>query len=221
MLQKHSPFFKFMLGSVLVLAVASQIGCIAFLEDPQQARETLLSAELLALLAAGNGGTEFGTPQGGGEAGAEGTVLRSQDGRFSVTIPAGAMQEGDTEQFSIMRYNLSSEALPNGFLPVSYVYQVTPSYAFRKKVRITMSVDESEVSANNLDLMGTRGFSYSTTATAEDTGRLAGWEAFESDVASQEVRFETRFRVLIALWNARGDSRHGVGNRDGCNLRCA
>ncbi len=184
--------FRILAPSILFGALAFCSGCIALMEDPDKIRETPVTAEVLALIVAGQGGSEFGTPQGGGEAGAEGTQLRSDDGRFTVTIPPGAMQDGDTTDFSITRYNLSSEALPSGFLPVSYVYQVSPSYVFQKKVRVTIAVDESEISANNLQISGTRGFSYSTSSSEEDAGRLSGWEAFESNITSQEVQFATR-----------------------------
>ncbi|WP_167881856.1 hypothetical protein [Leptospira jelokensis] len=49
-------------------------------------------------------------------------------------IPTGAMDE--TREFTITKYTSSSQAFPSGYIPTSPVYEITPSYRFKKDVSV-------------------------------------------------------------------------------------
>ncbi len=128
---------------------------------------------------------------GGGAAGADGAVLTSDDNRFSVMIPPGAMDS--EEEFTITRYSLSDNSLSYGYIPTAYSYEVTPSYRFKKEVTVSIKMDTSRINSLNLNKDASMGFISSSTSDSENSGRIfGGWDGTSSRISGDSVVFETR-----------------------------
>lgn len=151
------------------------------------------SGEELVFLAASGLSNQFletAEPAGSGIAGPSGTSIKSTDGRFSIFIPKGAMDE--EVQFSITKYNANTKVLPGSYIPTVDVYQVTPSYRFKIPITINMILDEASIQFYNLEKTKSIGFSISSTSPENDTNRFPSWNAHESSISGDKLVFTTK-----------------------------
>lgn len=156
--------------------------CIALLDFSKEADKKL---ETLGIVAGSVANV------GGGTAGPSGTKIASDDGQFEVLIPPGAMDEEKT--FSIKRYTLAPTSLPNGYIPTTDAYEITPSYRFKKDVVISITQDTEKIEALNLSKQKSQGFIYSTTSDADNSGRLSGgWDGTRTTSTSDKLQFQSR-----------------------------
>lgn len=147
----------------------------------------------------GNGGShlaslsikEAGIFAGSGSSGPSGTTISSSDGLFSVFIPSGAMDEEKT--FEITKYVPNTDALPTGYFPTTPLYEITPSYKFKKDVTITITLDSDKVNSLNLSRKKSQGFVLSQTPEEDNSGRITGgWNASHTSVSGDKVTLRTR-----------------------------
>lgn len=129
---------------------------------------------------------------GGGDAGPAGVSLTSSDGLMTVFIPAGAMNS--EESFTFTRYTPEAGALPPGYLPTTPVYEISPSYVFAKDVTISITLNDDQIRALNLQKDRTTAFAATTTQPESDAGRLAGngWEGRTSNIDGDRLVITTR-----------------------------
>lgn len=158
------------------------ISCIALLDFSKEADKKL---ETLGLVVGS------ATSVGSATAGPAGTLIKSSDGNFEVLIPPGAMDEEKT--FSIKKYTVTPTSLPNGFIPTTDAYEVTPSYRFKKDVVISLTQDVEKIEALNLVKNKSQGFIYSTTADASNAGRVSGgWDGTLTSASTDKIQFQSR-----------------------------
>lgn len=159
--------------------------CIAFLDFNRNQNEFSKDSLLLLL-----GSKEVGVSAGGGTAGPSGTRIQSSDGLFTILIPEGAMDE--TVDFKITKYDSTQAPLPSGFVPTSSIYQVTPSYKFKKDVVVTITLDRAKAQSMNLNFGKSRGFHVSTTNAEPDALRMPGWAGVNTTLDSESLVFHTK-----------------------------
>ncbi|TGK95856.1 fibronectin type III [Leptospira brenneri] len=159
--------------------------CIAFL-DFNRSKNEFSKDSLLVLL----GSNDVGVPAGGGTADPSGTRIQSSDELFTILIPEGAMDE--TVDFKITKYNSTQAPLPSGFVPTSSIYQVTPSYKFKKEVVVTITLDRAKAQSMNLNFGKSRGFHASSTNTEPDGLRMPGWAGVNTTLESESIVFYTK-----------------------------
>ncbi|EKJ88751.1 fibronectin type III domain protein [Leptospira meyeri serovar Hardjo str. Went 5] len=158
------------------------VSCIAFLDFSKESDKKLQELGLIA-------GSV--TSVGSVTAGPAGTMIKSTDGNFEVLIPPGAMDEEKT--FSIKKYTFAPASLPNGYIPTTDAYEVTPSYRFKKDVVITITQETEKIEALNLAKQKSQGFVYSTTSDSDNSGRVTGgWDAGLTSVSSDKIQFQSR-----------------------------
>ncbi|TGL45599.1 fibronectin type III domain-containing protein [Leptospira perdikensis] len=158
--------------------------CIAFLDNFSSGinpKEEQLKQ--LGLLGAG-------VSMGSKEVGPGGAIFTSADGFIRIMIPSGAMDE--TREFTITKYSPASQALPSGYIPTSPVYEITPSYRFKKDVSVSIIVNSSQIQSLNLVSNKTIGFSASTTSPDTTSGRFPDWSSHDSQLESDRINFTTR-----------------------------
>ncbi|TGM63469.1 PKD domain-containing protein [Leptospira meyeri] len=159
--------------------------CIAFL-DFNRSKNEFSKDSLLVLL----GSNDLGVPAGGGTADPSGTRIQSSDELFTILIPEGAMDE--TVEFKITKYNSTQAPLPSGFVPTSSIYQVTPSYKFKKEVVVTITLDRAKAQSMNLNFSKSRGFHASNMNTEPDGLRMPGWAGVRTTLESEQIVFHTK-----------------------------
>ncbi|MCW7479800.1 fibronectin type III domain-containing protein [Leptospira kanakyensis] len=159
--------------------------CIAFLDFNRNQNEFSKDSLLLLL-----GSKDVGVPAGGGTAGSSGTRIQSSDELFTILIPEGAMDE--TVDFKITKYDSTQAPLPSGFVPTSSIYQVTPSYKFKKDVVVTITLDRAKAQSMNLNFGKSRGFHVSTKSTEPDAERMPGWAGVNTTLESESIVFQTK-----------------------------
>lgn len=158
------------------------VSCIAFLDFSKASDKKLQALGLVA-------GSV--TSVGSVTAGPAGTMIKSTDGNFEVLIPPGAMDEEKT--FSIKKYNFAPSSLPNGYIPTTEAYEITPSYRFKKDVVISIVQETEKIEALNLAKQKSQGFIYSTTPDNDNSGRVTGgWDAGLTSVSSDKIQFQSR-----------------------------
>lgn len=177
---------------IIFISLLLLSNCIGIVQDELGKKDEPVDSRMLSLIASGLAGTEIGDPVGGGEATNLGTTILSDDGRFRIDIPEGAVPEGESPTFSIRRIATQSNVLPTGFMPTSSVYRVTPSYAFLKDVRITIVQDPATIAANGLQQSRSLGFSWSQTQSTPEVARFPGWAGHDSTLLGDSVSFKTR-----------------------------
>lgn len=123
------------------------------------------------------------------EVGPEGAIFTSSDGLLRIMIPSGAMDE--TREFTITKYTPSTQALPSGYIPTSPVYEITPSYRFKKEVSVSVVVNSSQIQSLNLLSNKTVGFSASTTSPDGTSGRFPDWSSHDSYLEVDRINFTT------------------------------
>ncbi|MCW7468810.1 fibronectin type III domain-containing protein [Leptospira kanakyensis] len=159
--------------------------CIGFLDFNRNQNEFSKDSLLLLL-----GSKDVGVPAGGGTAGPSGTRIQSSDELFTILIPEGAMEE--TVDFKITKYDSTQAPLPSGFVPTSSIYQVTPSYKFKKDVVVTITLDRAKAQSMNLNFGKSRGFHVSTTNAEPDAERMPGWAGVNTTLDSESIVFQTK-----------------------------
>lgn len=128
---------------------------------------------------------------GSGKSGPSGATIQSTDGLFSVFIPEGAMQEETT--FEIVKYEPPTNSLPKGYFPTTQLYEITPSYKFKKDVIITLTLDSDRVSSLNLSKKKSQGFVISHTPEEDNSGRITGgWNAGRTSLNGDKLTIYTR-----------------------------
>lgn len=159
--------------------------CIAFLDFNRNQNEFSKDSLLLLL-----GSKDVGVPAGGGTGTPSGTRIQSSDALFTILIPEGAMDE--TVDFKITKYDATQAPLPSGYVPTSSIYQITPSYQFKKDVIVTITLDRAKAQSMNLNFGKSRGFHVSTTSTEPDALRMPGWAGVNTSLDSERIGFQTR-----------------------------
>ncbi|TGM87125.1 PKD domain-containing protein [Leptospira bouyouniensis] len=159
--------------------------CIAFLDFNRNQNEFSKDSLLLLL-----GSKDVGVPAGGGTGTPSGTRIQSSDALFTILIPEGAMDE--TVDFKITKYDATQAPLPSGYVPTSSIYQITPSYQFKKDVIVTITLDRAKAQSMNLHFGKSRGFHVSTTSTEPDALRMPGWAGVNTSLDSERIVFQTR-----------------------------
>ncbi|ABZ94500.1 Hypothetical lipoprotein [Leptospira biflexa serovar Patoc strain 'Patoc 1 (Ames)'] len=158
------------------------VSCIAFLDFSKEADKKLESLGLVATSALNVGSAT---------AGPSGKSITSDDGKFQVLIPPGAMDEEKT--FSIRRFEITNSSLPNGYIPTTDAYEITPSYRFKKDVVITISQNVEKIEALNLAKNKAQGFVNSTTSDSDNSGRVSGgWDGSLTTASSDKIQFQSR-----------------------------
>ncbi|EKJ88321.1 fibronectin type III domain protein [Leptospira meyeri serovar Hardjo str. Went 5] len=159
--------------------------CIAFL-DFNRSKNEFSNDSLIVLL----GSNYAGVPAGGGTADPSGTRIQSSDELFTILIPEGAMDE--TVDFKITKYNSTQVPLPSGFVPTSSIYEVTPSFQFKKEVVVTITLDRAKAQSMNLNFGKSRGFHASNMNTEPDGLRMPGWAGVNTTLESESIVFHTK-----------------------------
>ncbi|TGL67430.1 fibronectin type III domain-containing protein [Leptospira jelokensis] len=159
--------------------------CIAFLDFNRNQNEFSKDSLLLLL-----GSKDVGVAAGGGTGTPSGTRIQSSDALFTILIPEGAMDE--TVDFKITKYDATQAPLPSGYVPTSSIYQITPSYQFKKDVIVTITLDRAKAQSMNLNFGKSRGFHVSTTSTEPDALRMPGWAGVNTSLDSERIVFQTR-----------------------------
>ncbi|MCW7469261.1 fibronectin type III domain-containing protein [Leptospira kanakyensis] len=159
--------------------------CIAFL-DFNRTNNEFSKDSLLVLL----GSKDVGVPAGGGTGTPSGTRIQSSDELFTILIPEGAMEE--TVDFKITKYESTQAPLPSGYVPTSSIYQITPSYQFKKEVLVTITLDRAKAQSMNLNFGKSRGFHVSTKGTEPDAERMPGWAGVNTTLESESIVFQTK-----------------------------
>ncbi|TGM01933.1 fibronectin type III domain-containing protein [Leptospira jelokensis] len=159
--------------------------CIAFLDFNRNQNEFSKDSLLLLL-----GSKDVGVPAGGGTGTPSGTRIQSSDALFTILIPEGAMDE--TVDFKITKYDATQAPLPSGYVPTSAIYQITPSYQFKKDVIVTITLDRAKAQSMNLNFGKSRGFHVSATSTEPDALRMPGWAGVNTSLDSERIVFHTR-----------------------------
>ncbi|TGK50449.1 hypothetical protein EHQ16_05800 [Leptospira kanakyensis] len=159
--------------------------CIAFL-DFNRTNNEFSKDSLLVLL----GSKDVGVPAGGGTGTPSGTRIQSSDELFTILIPEGAMEE--TVDFKITKYESTQAPLPSGYVPTSSIYQITPSYQFKKEVLVTITLDRAKAQSMNLNFGKSRGFHVSTKSTEPDAERMPGWAGVNTTLESERIVFQTK-----------------------------
>ncbi|TGL39020.1 fibronectin type III domain-containing protein [Leptospira perdikensis] len=159
--------------------------CIAFLDFNRNQNEFSKDSLLLLL-----GSNNVGVPAGGGTADPSGTRFQSSDGLFTILIPEGAMDE--TVDFKITKYDSTQAPLPSGYVPTSSIYQVTPSYKFKKEVVVTIALDRAKAQSMNLNFGKSRGFHVSNTNSETEALRMPGWAGVNTTLDSENIVFHTK-----------------------------
>lgn len=158
------------------------VSCIAFLDFTKEADKKLESLGLVATSAIN---------MGSATAGPAGKSIISDDGKFQVLIPPGAMDEEKT--FSIKRFEFTNNSLPNGYIPTTDAYEITPSYRFKKDVVITIAQNVEKIEALNLSKNKAQGFVHSTTSDSDQSGRVSGgWDGSVTTAKSDTIQFQSR-----------------------------
>lgn len=158
------------------------VSCIAFLDFSKESDKKLQELGLVA-------GSV--TSVGSVTAGPAGTMIKSTDGNFEVLIPPGAMDEEKT--FSIKKYNFAPSSLPNGYIPTTEAYEITPSYRFKKDVVISIVQETEKIEALNLAKQKSQGFIYSTTPDSDNSGRVTGgWDTGLTTASGDKIQFQSR-----------------------------
>lgn len=128
---------------------------------------------------------------GSGKSGPSGTTIQSTDGLFSVFIPEGAM-DGE-ESFEITKYDPPSNSLPQGYFPTTQLYEITPSYRFKKDVIVTITLDSDKLSSLNLNKKKSQGFVISQTPEDSNSGRITGgWNTGRTSINGDKITITTR-----------------------------
>lgn len=158
------------------------VSCVAFLDFSKETNKKLESLGII---------TASAMNVGSGTVGPSGKSISSDDGKFQVLIPPGAMDEEKT--FSIRRYQLANSSLPNGYIPTTDAYEVTPSYRFKKDVVITIAQNVEKIEALNLAKAKSQGFIHTTTSDSDDSGRVSGgWDGSFSTQSADSIQFQSR-----------------------------
>lgn len=181
---------------LLVAVGFSFMGCLGVLNAPQSEKPQNQLA--LAAIAASNSPLPGGTVVATGRVGPEGGSLRSEDGRVHVNIPAGAMDS--SVDFAVARYTPTTNALPQGYFPTSPVYQIVPSFSFKKDVSVSIVIDGEQIQNLNLSRGKTAGFMMSSSATEANSIRLPGWSGVvDSRLQGDRLFINTRtFSIFTA-----------------------
>ncbi|EMY61022.1 fibronectin type III domain-containing protein [Leptospira terpstrae] len=169
---------------ILSILIISQfmVSCIAFLDFSKEADKKLETLGIVASSVANVGSAT---------AGPSGKTIASEDGQFEVLIPPGAMEEEKT--FTIKRYTLAPTSLPNGYIPTTDAYEITPSYRFKKDVVISITQDTGKIEALNLVKQRSQGFIYTTTSDSDNSGRVSGgWDSSLTTGSSDKLQFQSR-----------------------------
>lgn len=159
--------------------------CIAFL-DFNRTNNEFSKDSLLILL----GSKDVGVSAGGGTGSPSGTRIQSSDELFTILIPEGAMDE--TVDFKITKYDSTQAPLPSGYVPTSSIYQVTPSYQFKKEVLVTITLDRAKAQSMNLNFAKSRGFHVSTVSAEPNAERMPGWAGVNTTLESERIVFQTK-----------------------------
>ncbi|TGL37414.1 fibronectin type III domain-containing protein [Leptospira perdikensis] len=131
-----------------------------------------------------------GVPVGGGTAGSQGARIQSQDELFTILIPQGAMEE--SVDFQITRYNANQTPFQSGYIPTSYIYEVTPSYVFKKDITVTITLDANKTQSMNLRLLKSKGFHLTSAGSSDGGSVLAGWSGTNSSLDGERVVIQTK-----------------------------
>ncbi|TGK44683.1 FG-GAP repeat protein [Leptospira andrefontaineae] len=123
---------------------------------------------------------------GSGTIGPNGGSIISSDKKFQLFIPANALDK--TIEFQINKFtNLNDDALPNSYFPSSEVYEITPSYNFKKAVNISIVMDSSKIANLGLSKNKSLGFSAISTNSSKESAIINGWVAGNSKVLNDRV----------------------------------
>ncbi|TGL50263.1 fibronectin type III [Leptospira kemamanensis] len=175
-----------MKNRIWILLTTFVIGnCIAFL-DFNRTNNEFSKDSLLILL----GSKDVGVSAGGGTGSPSGTRIQSSDELFTILIPEGAMEE--TVDFKITKYDSTQAPLPSGYVPTSSIYQVTPSYQFKKEVLVTITLDRAKAQSMNLNFGKSRGFHVSTMSAEPNAERMPGWAGVNATLESERIVFQTK-----------------------------
>lgn len=168
-------------NALFLLALSLCLRCIGVLqtEDASSRNELLLA---LGLVASGSPGA-----MGGGTIGPEGGELHSFDGQFAVAIPAGALNE--SVEFRISAFVPEEGRGPDGAI-LTTAYEVTPSYAFLRDVRIVLLAPPEERQA----VGGGEPIGLHATTTSDVAGlqNITGWQRLDARGEGDRVVFYTR-----------------------------